>query len=89
MTTVKDRSVEADDPRLEESSHQGRETECDYSIRFSNNLTDKEEVDEEFGEFCRGRFAEKMMLKMGWKAGQGLGKYNQGMLNPVKVIFMS
>jgi len=81
MTTLKDENVEADRAALTSVA----ECKCDYSIRFSKNSAEKEEVDEEFGEFCRGSFAEKMMLKMGWKAGQGLGKYNQGMLNPVKV----
>jgi len=46
----------------------------------------KEKVDKGFAKFAgKGSFAERMMKKMGWKEGAGLGKYDQGMVNPVDV----
>ena len=46
----------------------------------------KEKADKGFAKFAgKGSFAERMMAKMGWKHGQGLGKFDQGMINPVDV----
>ena len=40
----------------------------------------KEKQDKSFGKFARGGFAERMVKKMGYKEGQGLGKFDQGMI---------
>merc|ERR1711962_849857 len=46
----------------------------------------KEKTDKGFAKFAgKGSFAERMMKKMGWKEGSGLGKFDQGMVNPVDV----
>ena len=46
----------------------------------------KEKVDKGYAKFAgKGSFAERMMKKMGWKEGSGLGKFDQGMVNPVDV----
>ena len=47
--------------------------------------TSKEKIDKGYGRFAKNSFAEKMLKKFGWKEGQGLGKYNQGIINPVDV----
>ena len=47
----------------------------------------KEKKDKDFGKFTEETsFASRMMVKMGYKEGQGLGKYDQGMINPVEVV---
>ena len=53
---------------------------------LSKSPAPKEKADKGFAKFAsKGSFAEKMMAKMGWKHGQGLGKFDQGMINPVDV----
>merc|ERR1712157_74771 len=44
----------------------------------------KEKLDKNFAKFDTSGKGMKLMQKMGFKMGQGLGKHSQGMLNPIE-----
>lgn len=63
----------------------GGATKAKGGYSMTTLLGKKEKRDKDFAGFAKGGFAQKLMKKMGWKEGGGLGKFDQGMINPVDV----
>ena len=68
--------------RFEDRNKNKASNEGDYSMKPP--LRQNQEKDEDFGKFANN-FSLRMMEKMQYVWGEGLGKYNQGMINPVAV----
>lgn len=73
------------EPRMMNGLIIGGATKAKGGYSMTPTAGKKEKQDKEFAKFARGGIAAKMMAKMGYKPGGGLGKYDQGMINPVDV----
>ena len=92
---IKGGTIKKDTPVVQDPSEEKEEKQDDIVTMPDENtkkktysLTtkkgQKETIDKDFGKFDKSGIGMKLMQKMGFKIGKGIGKHEQGMLNPIE-----